>query len=90
MGMSTSLRLNVQEVTHIAREAAGSLSRNLRVAGVTVADRDGDYVEVIIDVEECHRAPCRVSVGVFRNASPDVVREHIVAHLQQHLDENVL
>ena len=87
-GMNSSPSLNVADVTRIAQEAARSQSDKLRVMGVTVGDGDGDYAEVIIDLEECRAHPCRVSVGVFRNASPDAVRDEIVKHLERHVREH--
>jgi hypothetical protein len=86
--MGKSPRLNVTNVTKIAREAARSTSRNLRVMGVALGDRDGDYAEVIIDLEECHSEPCRISIGIFRSASPETLRDEIVKHLQRHLREH--
>ena len=85
--METSPSLNVTDVTRIAQEAARAQSAKLRVMDVTVGDGDGDYAEVIIDLEEC-RQPCRVSVGIFRNASPETVRDEIVRHLERHVREH--
>jgi hypothetical protein len=79
--------LHVADVTRIAREAARSQSADLRVAGVTVGG-DGEYTEVIIDLENCRSEPCRMSVGVFRNAPERELREQITASIRRHLREH--
>lgn len=56
--------------------------------GVTMAHGDGDYAEVIIDLEDCGTQPCRMSVGVFRNASEETVRGEIVTRLERHVREH--
>ena len=76
--------LNITDITRIAREAASAQSPNLRVMGVS-GDSDGDYAEVIIDLEECREPPSRVSVGIFRNTSPDAIRAEITTHLERHI-----
>ena len=82
--------LNVTEVTRIAREAARQQSVKLHVMGVTIGNGDGDcdYAEVIIDLEDCANEPCRMAVGVFRNASADAVRGEIVQRLERHIREH--
>ncbi len=87
--METSPSMNAADVTRIAREVASAQSAELRVMGVTV-DGDGDYAEVIIDLENCGKEPCRLSVGVFRNASEDTVRGEIGKRLERHLLEHGL
>jgi hypothetical protein len=83
-----SASLDVTDVTRIAREAVRAQAAELHVVGVTVGDRDGDYAEVIIDLEDCGKEPCRVSIGVFRNASPASVRDEIVKRLERHVREH--
>jgi hypothetical protein len=82
--------LNVADVTRIAREAAGTQSANVQVMGVTVGTGDGDYAEVIIDLQDCGKEPCRMSVGIFRNASAEAVRGEIVRQLERHIREHSL
>lgn len=86
--MDTSPSLHVTDVTRIARDAASAQSAKLRVIGVTAGDGDGDYTEVIIDLEDCGTQPCRMSVGVFRNASEESVRDEIVKRLERHVREH--
>ena len=80
--------LNVTDVTRIAREAASREAPGVRVLGVTVGDRDGSYAEVIIDLEACRQEPCRLVVGIFRNASEESVREEISQHIARHVREH--
>ena len=47
--------LNVTDVTRIATEAARELSPRLQVVGVTFGAGDGDYAEILIDIEGCQR-----------------------------------
>jgi hypothetical protein len=77
--------LNMRDVTRIATEAAGELSPRLRVIGVTRGAADGDYAEVVVDVVEGLKEPCRLSLGVFRNTSPSVLRHEITDKLRTRL-----
>jgi hypothetical protein len=77
--------LNMTDVTRIATEAAGQLSPRLRVVGVTHGAADGDYAEVVVDVVEGHKEPCRLSLGVFRNTSASVLRHEIADKLRMRL-----
>ena len=88
--METSPSLNVADVTRIAREVASAQSTKMRVMGVMLGNGDGDYAEVIIDLEDCGKEPCRMSVGVFRNASEDIVRGEIGKRLERHILEHSL
>lgn len=86
--MDPSPSMSVTDVTRIAHEAVNAQSSKLRVMGVTVGDGDGDYTEVIIDLEDCGKQPCRMSVGVFRNASAETVRSEIDKRLERHVREH--
>jgi hypothetical protein len=77
--------LNLTDVTRVATEAAGQLSWRLRVVGVTHGAADGDYAEVVVDVEEGHEEPSRLSLGVFRNTSASVLRLEITDKLRTKL-----
>ena len=74
--------LNITDVTRIATEAAGQLSSRLQVVGVTHGAGDGDYAEIVVDVEEGHKEPSRLSLGVFRNTSASVLRLEITDKLR--------
>ena len=77
--------LNLIDVTRIATEAACQLSPRLRVVGVTHGAADGDYAEVLVDVEEGQKEPSRLSLGVFRNTSASVLRLEIADKLRTKL-----
>ena len=79
--------LNVADVTRIATEVARQHSSDLHVVGVTLGG-EGNYAEVIINLAGCQAEPCRFSVGVFRDAPPDAIREEIAQQLQRHLREH--
>ena len=76
--------LNITDVTRIATEAARQLSPRLHVVGVTGAG-DGDYAEVVVDIDECRKEPCRLSLGVFRNTSASMLRHEIADKLRTRL-----
>ena len=57
---------------------------NLSVCGVTMTG-EGDYAEVLIDIEGCQAEPCRFTVGVFRNATPEAIKREIAWHLSRHV-----
>jgi hypothetical protein len=76
--------LTVIEVTEIAGEAARHVSADFRVIGVTIGG-GGDYVEVLLNIEGCHQAPCQLSLGVFRNHTKSAVRLSLEAKLRLHL-----
>lgn len=75
--------LNVTDVTRIATVAARELSPRLQVVGVTFGAGDGDYAEILIDIEGCQHEPCRVAVGVFRNSTESELHDEIVENLQR-------
>jgi hypothetical protein len=79
--------MTVSDITRIAIDVARSQSPDLRVAGVTLAG-EGNYTEVIVDIAGCRAEPCRLSVGVFRDASEDTVRREIAQQLERHVREH--
>jgi hypothetical protein len=74
--------LNITDITRIATEAARQLSPRLHVVGVAGAG-DGDYAEVVVDIDECLKEPCRLSLGVFRNTSESLLHHEITLKLQR-------
>jgi hypothetical protein len=78
--------LHVTDVTRIAREAVRQQSPDVAVVGVTAGDRNGNYAEVIIDIGNGRSEPRRISVGVFRNAPEQEVRQEIAASMHRHLE----
>jgi hypothetical protein len=78
--------LHVTDVTRIAREAVRHQSPDVAVVGVTVGDRNGNYAEVIIDIGNGRLGPRRVSVGVFRNAREQDLRQEIAASMHRYIE----
>ena len=77
--------MNSTDVTRIATAAARELSPRLRVVGVTSGSGDGDYAEVLVDIAECPRESCRLSLGVFRNTSETRLHDEIARKLRRRL-----
>ena len=78
--------LSIDDVTRIAKEAAGAASPSLQVVGVTLGgSADSQYVEVLINIDGCQAAPCRIELGVFRNLPEAMLREELAGKLREHL-----
>jgi hypothetical protein len=60
----------------------------LEVVGVASGRGGSAYAEVILTVRGCRVEPCRVIVGISRNASEAECQAAIQARLRQHLDEH--
>ena len=81
-------RLAVSAVAQIAIEAAREASPDLKVAGVVPGNRETSYVEILINAEGWDDDSRQITVGVFRNAGPAVLKEQIFNRLQRHLHEH--
>lgn len=77
--------LTIDELTETAREAAFNVSAHLTVVGLTVGAGGGQYVEVLVNIDGCHRQTCKVSLGVFRNQTRSAIRLSLEARLRLHL-----
>jgi arsenate reductase len=85
---STSMHaLTVTDVTRIATEAAREQSADLQIVAVTLGG-EGNYAEVIIDIEGCRSEPCRFSVGGFRDALPATVHDEIAGQMPKHMRDH--
>lgn len=60
----------------------------MKVAGVVPGNRETSYVEILVNVEGSDEDNCQITVGVFRNAGPAVLKEQIYNRLQRHLHEH--
>ena len=76
--MSISLQLLREIADELARE------RNQRLQVIGVRSGDGEYAEILLSVNECEVEPCRVFLGIFRDASQDAIRAAIAETLRQH------
>jgi hypothetical protein len=81
-------RLAVRAVAQIAAEAAREASPDLTVAGVVPGNRETSYVEILVNVEGWDDESRQITVGVFRNAGPAVLKEQIYNHLQRLIHEH--
>ena len=82
------MSLTIDDVTRIAKEAAGAVSPALQVAGVTLGgSADSDYIEILLNVDGCRTPPCQLEVGVFRNLPEPSLRDEVMRKLRQHLAE---
>ena len=80
------MKLSATDVSRIASRAAGTVSADLSVTGVTISGADSGYTEVYVTFIGCHVEPCQVTLSVFRDVSEDVLRGEITAKLQAHRD----
>lgn len=74
-------------MAQIAAEAAREASPDLKVAGVVPGNRETSYVEILVSVEGWDDNN-QITVGVFRNARPAVLKEQIYNHLQRRIHEH--
>jgi hypothetical protein len=81
-------RLAVRAVAQIAAEAAREASPDMTVAGVVPGNRETSYVEILVNVEGSDDDNHQITVGVFRNAGPAVLKAQIYNHLQRHIHEH--
>ena len=63
----------------------GFVDPPLEVMGAASAEGESTYAEVILTVRGCRVEPCRVMIGVNRNASEAECRRVVNQGLQQHL-----
>ncbi len=53
--------------------------------GVTPAEGESSYAEVMLTVAGCHVEPCRMVIGVSRDVSERECRRAVEQRLQAHL-----
>jgi len=81
--MSASLTL--PDVRRIVGDVAAEQPQPLDVVAAIPADRDSGYTEVILVVRGCHVEPCRMVLGVTRDASEVELRAAVRTMLLEHL-----
>ena len=81
-------RLAVSAVAQIAVEAAREASPDFKVAGVVPGNRETSYVEILINAEGWDDDSRQITVGVFRNAGPAVLKQQIFNQIQRRIDEH--
>jgi hypothetical protein len=80
--------LTLTDLRRIAADVAAQQDPALEVVAATPAEGESTYVEVILTIRGCQVEPCRVMIGVNRNASEREVRRVVKARLQQHIAEH--
>jgi hypothetical protein len=79
------VKFSATDVSRIAAQAAGEVSHDLSVTGVTISGGDSGYTEVHVTVVGCHTEPCHMVLSVFRDVSEDTLRLDITSSLRAHL-----
>ena len=80
--------VDIETIRYISRAVALEQGRALRVVGVISRNHDANRAEVLLTLEGCHRASCRVMVNVnaadadrfdteFRKVLGDALRDHL-------------
>jgi hypothetical protein len=79
--------LDLNEVRRIATEVVEATDPSLRVVGAATAQGGSNYTEIVLSVANCHVEPCRMSLGVGRDASEAAFRKAVADQLREHLRE---
>jgi hypothetical protein len=80
--------LTLAEARRIAADVAAKQNPALEVVGATVSEGGSRYAEVILTVRGCTKEPCRVVIGVIRDAPEEAFRAEVGKRLGQHLNEH--
>ena len=80
--------LTLAEARRIATDVAAKQSSALEVVGATVSESGSRYAEVVLTVRGCTKEPCRVVIGVIRDASEEAFRVEVGKQLGKHLNEH--
>jgi hypothetical protein len=79
------MRLDLKTVADIATDVAREQDENLEVVGVSPAEGEGSYTEIMIVIKGCQVEPCTISLGVLRDVPTGELRSHIADRLRTHL-----
>jgi hypothetical protein len=82
------MALKLTEVRRIAADVARHEKPPLDVVGVIAGEGDSQYAEVILTIRGCQTEPCRMMIGVRREASESECRRAVEARLREHLIEH--
>ena len=82
------MALTLRDLRRIAAGVASQQDPPLDVIAAAPAQGESTYVEVILTIRGCSVEPCRVIIGVSRNASEREVQSAVKARLQQHVAEH--
>jgi hypothetical protein len=81
------MSLSLTEVRRIVAEVARQQTPTLEVVAAR-AEGDSSYTEVILTVRGCSTEPCRIIMGVSREASEAEFRTTVREQLEEHLNDH--
>jgi hypothetical protein len=82
------MALSLEDVRRIADEVIRQENPAMQVLAATTAEGGSDYTEIIVTVLGCHTEPCRLILGLNRQASEPVFRRTVAEKFRQHLKEH--
>jgi len=82
------MSVTLTDVQRIAADVARQEDRRLEVVAAIPAQGEAAYAEVALTIRGCRAEPCRMMIGVSRNASESDIRATVTDRLRQHLDEH--
>jgi hypothetical protein len=74
--------ISLETVRAVASAVASEQQDDLQVVGVHA---EGEYVEILLSLNNCLIEPCRVMVGISREVPPEELHSAIEAALKRHL-----
>ena len=77
--------LDLHDARRIATEVVEATDSSLRVVGAATAEGGSNYTEIMISVANCHKEPCRLSIGVERDVSEAAFREAVGEQVRRHI-----
>ena len=80
--------LTLAEVRAIAADTAIEQGSELEIIGVTPAEGDFAYAEVLVRMRGCRVEPCRMVIGVNRSMTTTEVRATVNDVLRRHHEEH--
>jgi len=80
----------LSDVQRIAADVARQQDGRLEVVGAVPAQGEAGYTEVILTLRGCQadEEPCRMMIGVTRDASESQIRRAVTKSLREHLDDH--
>ena len=82
------MSVSLNDLQRIAADVARQADDRLEVVAAIPAEGSPVYTEVMLTLRGCRLEPCRMMVGVRRDASESEIRHAVADRLRQHLDEH--
>ena len=83
-----AMTLTLKDVRRVASEVARQENPSLEVISATSSGGESGYAEVMLTFQGCRAEPCRVMIGVSRNASEAELRRAVAERLRAHAAEH--